>query len=114
MVQESFVDLLGQRAGLVGVIPSSGARTDTRVHLTIKRFEAEFDRGEESAPLATVHYAVTLSNASNRNLISSHDVLRTVRSDAVRVSSIVKAMDAANVQALNDIADWLEHSPIQS
>lgn len=114
MVQESFVDLLGQRAGLVGVIPSSGARTDTRVHLTIKRFEAEFDRGEESAPLATVHYAVTLSNASNRNLISSHDVLRTVRSDAVRVSSIVKAMDAANVQALNDIADWLERSPIQS
>jgi len=29
MVQGSFVNLLGQRAGLVGVIPSSGARTDT-------------------------------------------------------------------------------------
>lgn len=113
MVQESFIDVMGQRANLVGVIPSSGARTDTRVHITIKRFEAEFDQGEERAPLATVHYAMTLSDASNRNLIDSYDVYKTVRANEVRVSSIVEAMDAANKGALNELADWLESSPIQ-
>lgn len=114
MVQNSFVDVLAERSGLVGVIPSSGARTDTRVHLTIKSFEARFDQGEGGAPLAVVHYAVTLSNASNRNLLSTYDVRKTVRSSDVRVSTIVEAMDNANQQALNVIADWLETPEIRN
>ncbi len=114
MVQNSFVDVLAERSGLVGVIPSSGARTDTRVHLTIKSFEARFDNGEGAAPLAVVHYAVTLSNASNRNLLSTYDVKKTVRSTDVRVSKIVEAMDGANQQALNAIADWLEMPEIRN
>ena len=108
MVQGSFVNLLGQRAGLVGVIPSSGARTDTRVHLTIKSFEARFDQGEAAAPNAVVHYSVTLSNASDRKLLGTYDIKKTVRSSDIRVSTIVEAMDKANQQALNSIADWLE------
>jgi cholesterol transport system auxiliary component len=108
MVQGSFVNLLGQRAGLVGVIPSSGARTDTRVHLTIKSFEARFDQGEDAAPNAVVHYSVTLSNASDRKLLGTYDIKKTVRSADIRVSKIVEAMDKANQQALNSIADWLE------
>lgn len=108
MIQSSFVEVLGQHPNLVGVIPSSGARTDTRVHLTVKNFEAQFDQGEASAPLAVVHYAVTLSNASNRNLLGSFDIRRTVRANEARVSSIVQAMDTANQQALEEIAQWLE------
>ena len=114
MVQNSFVDVLAERSGLVGVIPSSGARTDTRVHLTIKSFEARFDQGEDAAPKAVVHYAVTLSNASNRNLLSTYDVKKTVRSSDIRVSTIVEAMDSANQQALNEIADWLETPQIRN
>lgn len=114
MVQNSFVDVLAERSGLVGVIPSSGARTDTRVHLTIKSFEARFDQGEDAAPMGVVHYAVTLSNASNRNLLSTFDVKKTVRSSDIRVSTIVEAMDNANQQALNAIADWLERPEIRN
>lgn len=114
MVQNSFVDVLAERSGLVGVIPSSGARTDTRVHLTIKSFEARFDQGEGAAPIGVVHYAVTLSNASNRNLLSTFDVKKTVRSSDIRVSTIVEAMDKANQQALNEIADWLETPQIRN
>ena len=114
MVQNSFVDVLAERSGLVGVIPSSGARTDTRVHLTIKSFEARFDQGEDAAPMSVVHYAVTLSNASNRNLLSTFDVKKTVRSSDIRVSTIVEAMDEANQQALNEIADWLETPQIRN
>jgi len=114
MIQNSFVDLMGQHENLVGVIPSSGARTDTRVHLTVKGFEAQFDQGEASAPLAIVHYAVTLSNASNRNLLGSYDVRKTVRATEARVSSIVQAMDTANQQALEEIAIWLEQPRARS
>lgn len=114
MIQNSFVDVLAERSGLVGVIPSSGARTDTRVHLTIKSFEARFDQGEDAAPIGVVHYAVTLSNASNRNLLSTYDVKKTVRSSDIRVSTIVEAMDKANQQALNEIADWLETPQIRN
>jgi len=114
MIQNSFVDVLAERSGLVGVIASSGARTDTRVHLTIKSFEARFDQGEDAAPMAVVHYAATLSNASNRNLLSTYDVRKTVRSSDIRVSKIVEAMDDANQQALNAITDWLETPEIRN
>lgn len=114
MIQNSFVDVLAERAGLVGVIPSSGARTDTRVHLTIKSFEARFDQGEGNAPLAVVHYAATLSNASNRNLLGTYDVKKTLRSSDIRISTIVEAMDNANQQALNEIADWLETPEVRN
>lgn len=114
MIQNSFVDLMGQHPKLVGVIPSSGARTDTRVHLTVKGFEAQFDQGEGAAPLAVVHYSVTLSNAANRNLLGTFDVKKTTRATEARVSAIVTAMDNANQQALEDIALWLESLKLQS
>ena len=114
MIQSSFVDLMGQHTNLVGVIPSSGARTDTRVHLTVKNFEAQYDQGQSLAPLAVVHYSVVLSNASNRNLLGSYDVRKTVRASEARVSEIVKAMDNANQQALEDIALWLEKPSTRS
>jgi len=114
MIQNSFVDLMGQHEKLVGVIPSSGARTDTRVHLTVKGFEAQFDQGEGAAPLAVVHYAVTLSNASNRNLLDSYDVRKAIRANEARVSEIVRAMDTANQQALEEIALWLERPRARS
>jgi len=114
MIQNSLVDLMGAHEKLVGVIPSSGARTDTRIHLTVKGFEAQFDQGEDAAPLAVVHYAVTLSNASNRNLLDSYDVRKTIRANEARVSDIVKAMDTANQQALEDIVLWLERPRARS
>ncbi len=109
MVQKSLIDVMAQRENLIGVLPVSGARTDTRIHLTINHFEAVFDNGPDAAPEAVVSYSVTFSNASNRNLIGSFEVENTVRADAASVSSIVRAMDQANMAALNRVADWLEN-----
>ena len=114
LVQESLVDVMGQRPNLVGVIPSSGARTNTRIHLTIKNFEARFDQGESNPPLAVVHYAVTLANATDRNFMGSFDIERTVRAKQVRVTAIVDAMDEANKDAMNAIADWVQLPENQS
>lgn len=114
LVQEALVDVMGQRPNLVGVIPSSGARTNTRIHLTIKSFEARFDNGEANAPLAVVHYSVTLANAADRNFLGSFDVEKAIRADAPRVTAIVDAMDEANKAAMNAIADWVQLPENQS
>lgn len=108
MIQRSFFDELSSREILVGVLPTSGARTDMRAHLTVRNFEAEFDQGEQSAPLATVQYTVTLSDAGSRKLLGTFDVRKTIRAGSTNVSAIIRAQDTANAAAMSDIADWLE------
>lgn len=107
MLQESLVDALSREASLIGVLPQSGTRTDTRVHITIKNFEAQFDRGEANAPLAIVRFTATLANAMDRRLIDTFTTRHEVRAEAARVSDIVKAIEKANDAAMNDIVRWI-------
>ena len=44
MVQQTFLDILGARADIEGLIPISGARSKYRVHLNIDNFEARFEK----------------------------------------------------------------------
>jgi len=108
MLQESLLDHMTQTPNLIGVVPSSNSRSDTRLYLTIKNFEAQFDNGEANAPLAVVKYTVTLVNASDRKLIDSYTTETTRRASEARISSIVKAMESANSSAMKDIIAWLE------
>jgi len=108
MLQESMLDHMTQTPNLIGVVPSSNSRSDTRLYLTIKNFEAQFDNGEASAPLAVVKYTVTLVNASDRKLIDSYTTQQTLRASEARVSSIVTAMEGANSAAMRDIIKWVE------
>ncbi len=108
MLQESLLDHMTQTPNLIGVVPSSNSRSDTRLYLTIKNFEAQFDNGEESAPLAVVKYTVTLVNASDRKLIDSYTTQQSLRADQASVSSIVMAMERANSAAMRDIIKWVE------
>lgn len=107
LVQNAFIETLAARPDIIGVLPSSGARTDTRVQLSIKNFEAQFDRGQSSAPKAVVRYSATFADASDRSLIGTYEVMKTQRADAASVSSIVQAISLANREALTDISDWL-------
>lgn len=107
MIQQTFLDVLGERDDLVGVIPIAGARANYRIHLNIDNFEARFDNGPESAPMIIVAYSATFAASSTRNLVSSKQVTQRVRADAASVSGIVDSMDAANRAALGEIADWL-------
>ena len=113
LVQETLVDALSRSESLVGVLPSSGARTDTRVHITIKNFEAQFDNGESNPPLAKVRFTATLANASDRTLIDTFTTEHEQRADAINVSEIVEAMEQANSVAMMDIVRWLEAQALQ-
>lgn len=108
LIQETLVDALESSADFIGVIPSSGARTSTRVHVTIKNFEAKFDNGPEMAPLAVVQYRVTYAKADDRKLIGMHLVSETHRANSINVSSIVDAIELANQAAMVNIVEWLE------
>ncbi len=114
LIQGSVLDVFSSRPGIIGVLPVSGARTELRIHLNVRNFEAIYDQGEGSAPLAVVRYTATLANAADRNLIGSYDVRKTERARDNRISEIVRAQDRANAAAINDIADWLLTTDIKT
>ena len=107
LIQGSVIDVLSSRPDIIGILPISGARTELRIHLNVRNFEASYDQGENNAPLAIVRYTATLADAGNRNLLGSFDVRKTERARSNRVSEIVRAQDLANTQAINSIADWV-------
>jgi len=110
MLQAALVDAFLREPSIVAVLPESGTRTDTRVHFTIKNFEAQFDRGELAAPLAVVRYNATLANATDRRLIETFSTRQEVRADAATISEIVEAMEKANDAAMTDIVAWVVES----
>lgn len=107
LVQKTFISHLDARSGITGLLPTSGARTDYRAHITIRNFEANFDQGESAAPRVIVDYLVTLSNASTRNLIGTETFRVENRANSKRVSDIVETMSGANETALRQISDWI-------
>ena len=107
LIQGSVLDVFSARPGIIGVLPVSGARTELRIHLSVRNFEAIYDNGQGSAPMAVVRYTATLANASNRDLIGSFDVRKTERARSNRIAEIVRAQDRANAAAINAIADWV-------
>lgn len=114
LIQGSIFDILSTRSEIIGVLPVSGARTELRIHLNVRNFEAAYDQGQKQPPLAVVRYTATLSNASDRHLIGSFDVRETQRASDNRVSAIVKAQDLANAAAINAIADWILTQDVKS
>jgi len=108
IIQSAMIDALAESPEFIGLIPTTGARTDTRLHLAIVNFEAQFDNGQGSAPLGVVSYRVTYARADNRNLLGTHTVKKTVRAKSINVASVVEAIETANDAAMKDIVTWLE------
>ena len=108
MLQNAMVDHLESTSQFIGLMPTAGAKAETRLHLTVKNFEASFDNGPESAPLAVVQYRVTYVRGEDRSLLGTHTVRETVRAKSINVSSIVAALEQANGAAMTDIVQWLE------
>jgi ABC-type uncharacterized transport system auxiliary subunit len=108
LVQGVLVEALESSPQFIGLNPTTGAKTSTRVHLVIKNFEANFDNGPESAPLAVVHYSATYARSGDRTLLGTHTVRKTMRASSINVSSIVAAIEQANDAAMIDIVTWLE------
>jgi len=107
LVQKAFVYELNTRPDLVGLLPTSGARPTYRVHLTIRNFEARFDRGDDQAPNIVIDYLATLSDAGSRELLGSQSFHLEQRAASRNVADIVARKSAANSALLKDVSDWL-------
>ena len=107
LIQRSFLSELNSRSDITGLLPTSGARTEYRAHITVRNFEARFDRGEAEAPLIVVDYLVTLSDAGTRKLIGTQSFHTENRATSNRVSDIVKAKSSSNRSNLEQISNWI-------
>lgn len=114
LLQLSLLDALSSEADMIGILPTTGARTTYRVNLTVRNFEARFDQGEDSPPQAIVHYVATVADASSRNLLGTYTVKKSQRASSINVSSIVDAKRSANQMALTDIVAWMRSLDLQS
>lgn len=108
LIQESLISALEGSSQFVGLVSISGAQTETRLHLYVKNFEADFDNGSDNAPLAIVEYRVTYAHGGDRKLLGTYTVRKTRRASSINVSSIVSAIEQANDAAMSDIVTWLE------
>ena len=108
LIQEAMISALEGSPQFIGLVSISGAKTETRLHLYVKNFEANFDNGSDNAPLAVVQYRVTYARGIDRKLFGTHNVRKTVRASSINVSSIVAAIEDANDAAMTDIVTWLE------
>lgn len=109
LIQQSMISALEGSPQFVGLVSINGAKTETRLHIFVKNFEANFDNGSDNAPLAVVQYRVTYARGADRKLLGTHNVRKTVRATSINVSSIVSAIEAANEAAMTDIVTWLEN-----
>jgi len=107
LVQKAFVFELNTRPDLIGLLPTSGARSTYRVHLTLRNFEARFDRGDDQAPNIVIDYLATLSDAGSRALIGSQSFHLEQRAASRNVADIVASKSSANSALLKDVSNWL-------
>lgn len=108
LIQESLISALEGSSQFVGLVSISGAQTETKLHLYVKNFEADFDNGSDNAPLAIVEYRVTYAQGADRKLLGTYTIRKTRRASSINVSSIVSAIEQANDAAMSDIVTWLE------
>jgi cholesterol transport system auxiliary component len=107
MLRNSLIDTLARDGQVIGIIPKGSTRVPYRLNIDLRRFEAVFDRGEDSAPNVVVQINVALTDTQTRQIIGVHTVTKQSRAGVKSVSSIVQAKDMATSEAMDEISIWL-------
>lgn len=107
MLRNSLIDNLARDGQVIGVIPKGSTRVPYRLNMDIRRFEAIFDQGEDTAPNIVVQINAELTDTKTRELIDVHSVTKQSRASMGSVSSIVEAKDRATLEAMDEISSWL-------
>jgi len=98
-----LVDTLRASNAFTSVHDSGAAlQSDYSLRATIRQFEADSTAG--GAPVVRVVFDVTLGRRSDRRVVASWTAEGRATADAERMRSVVAAFDAANADALRDIA----------
>jgi len=110
MLQAFLADRFREQGAIQVIFPKDGINAPREVLVRLLKFEASYDQGTESAPLAIVAFRVQLIDRGNRTLIAEKKFRSTARSVDARLGSIVRSIDQASAEAASNITSWLgEH-----
>ncbi len=110
LLQDAAMQSLGQSGNIFAIVPPTSVRADFALETRIRSFEADFDRGETSAPLAKVRISATLTDLENRRVIAKKEFYAEQRASEARVSSIVNALDDLTQSVMTDMTGWVQTS----
>jgi len=110
LLQDAAMQSLAQSGNLITITPPTVVRADYTLEPVIRAFEASFDRGEESPPLAKIRILVTLTDMKSRQVIAKKEFYGEQRATEVRVTSIVNALDSLTQTVMAEMAVWTERS----
>ena len=107
LVQNLVIDTFNaEQARLAPARPEDGVRADYELHLDLRQFEADYDRGESSAPMVRVRIAARLVAEDGRRFVGARVFSSERRADGNRTGAIVDAFDQAAVTISREIAAW--------
>jgi cholesterol transport system auxiliary component len=107
MLQVLFADALRNQAAIQVVYPADGINADFEVRIILQNFEAIYDQGQVSSPIAEVQILVRLIERKTRTLIAEKTISSSARSSDLRLGSIVAAIDQAAHKTATEMSFWV-------
>ncbi|MCF6293152.1 MAG: ABC-type transport auxiliary lipoprotein family protein [Robiginitomaculum sp.] len=107
MLQVLFADALRNQPYIGVVYPTDGIHADFEIRIILQNFEAVYDQGQKTAPIAKVQILVRLIDRKTRTLVTEKTISSSARSSDVRLGSIVAAIDQASHNVAIDMSNWV-------
>ena len=83
-------------------------RADYFLKLDVRRFEADYDHGQASAPTIVLEVYASLARAGDRDQTTQHIFQVTVPADENRAGAIASAFDQATRKVLGEVVAWVD------
>ncbi len=110
LLQDAALQSLGQYGRITAIAPPTVVRTDYALETRIRAFEAAFDQGPASPPLAKFRISATLTKLETREVIGKREFYAEKRTGEVRVTSIVNTLDTITQTVMTEMSDWIVES----
>lgn len=109
LMESAIFDAFYSEAPLIAPAHAEdGVSANYQLSLELRHFEANYDQGENAAPLVRAAVHGRLINRDTRSLVAARTLSQTARATDNRQGAIVAAFSAAAGAAARDLARWTE------
>jgi len=107
LVHNQIMDIfLVESPELIPARTEDGVNARYRLQLELRRFEAVYDQGAQSAPTVHVRLQARLIDRDTRQLIGLRQIHEDVRARENRQSAIIDAFSQGTNAAVRELANW--------
>lgn len=107
LVHDRILDVfLSETPELIPARSEDGVQARYRLQLELRRFEAEYDQGDDRAPLIQMRMIARLIDREERALAASRRFDVSVRASDNRQAALIAAFSQASNETANALADW--------